>query len=133
MNKIANIAKLLEDMESGIYDFTVNGQCSNYGSCCSNFLPISEEEINKIRRFIKSNNVKEMKHIIPTATPTLDMTCPFRNDAERICTIYPVRPQICKDFRCDKPKKKIQAGKRMYHGQYRVVDMRKEFFEIGRR
>lgn len=56
------------------------------------------------------------------------MQCPFRDEIGRRCTIYPVRPAICQDFRCDKPRKKIQANKAMYDGKYAPVDMRATFF-----
>lgn len=42
--------------------------------------------------------------------------------------IAPTAQTICRDFKCDNPRKKIYADKRKYHGRYAVVDMRKEFF-----
>lgn len=33
------------------------------------------------------------------------MTCPFRDNVNRICTIYELRPAICKAFKCDKSSK----------------------------
>ena len=118
-------------MESGIYDFTENGHCSNCGQCCSRFLPISEKEKKTIRRYMKKHGIKEQKHLLPTAQPVEDWTCPFRCESERKCLIYEVRPAICRDFRCDKPQKKIEASKKLYHGKYDAVDMRKEFFGGG--
>lgn len=122
------IMEIMEEMKRGVYDYTVDGECSNCGECCSNFLPVSRKEIKEIHRFIAKRRVKEQRHIIPTVEKAIDFTCPFRDNAERRCVIYPVRPAICKDFRCDKPAKNIQADKAMYHGKYMVVDMRKEFF-----
>lgn len=115
-------------MKSGVFDFTVDGECSNCGECCSNFLPVSRKEIKIIRRYISKKKIKEQKHFIPTRTASVDWTCPFRDNSERICTIYPVRPAICRDFRCDKPKKRIQADKSLYHRKNLVVNMREEFF-----
>lgn len=125
---IMEIMEIMEEMKRGVYDYTVDGECSNCGECCSNFLPVSRKEIKEIHRFIAKRRVKEQRHIIPTVEKAIDFTCPFRDNAERRCVIYPVRPAICKDFRCDKPAKNIQADKAMYHGKYMVVDMRKEFF-----
>lgn len=122
------IEKVIHDMEKGVMDFTVNGECSNRGGCCSNFLPVSGKEIKGIRRYIRKKKIKEQKHIVPASTPIEDWTCPFRDNTSKKCVIYAVRPAICRDFRCDKPRKKIQADKAMYHGKYQVVDMRKEFF-----
>ena len=42
--------------------------------------------------------------------------------------LYQVRPAICRDFQCDKPRNKILADKRMYHEENRPVDMRAEFY-----
>ena len=117
-----------QEMEDGVYDFTRNGQCSNCGSCCSRFLPVSGKEVKVIRRYVQKKKIKEQKHLYPTATVQDDWTCPFRSERERKCLIYEVRPAICRDFQCDKPRKKIKADKDLYHGRFSVVDMRKEFF-----
>lgn len=127
--KIGFLQNVIEDMKNGVFDFTKSGECSNCGSCCSDFLPISEKEIKNIKKYIREKNIKEQKHIIPTSTPTIDFTCPFRNNSKRRCEIYAVRPAICRDFKCDKPKKQIEADKSMYHGKYRVISMRDEFFK----
>ena len=126
--KLGTLDEIKRDMESGIWDFTKDGECSNCGQCCSDFLPVSEKEIQTIRRYIKRNNIKEQIHFLPTARPIFDMTCPFRNDRERRCDIYEVRPAICRDFQCDKPRKQIEADKAMYHGKYGIVSMRAVFF-----
>ena len=120
--------KTLEEMEAGVYDFTVDGNCSNCGSCCSNFLPVSSKEIKVIRRYVEKHNIREQKRFFPTADPFIDATCPFRSDEKKKCLIYEVRPAICRDFQCDKPAKKIKAYKNLYHDRFLVCDMRKEFF-----
>lgn len=125
---VGTIEEVIRDMEADVFDFTINGECANCGQCCSNFLPVSKKEIKKIHRHIQKKKVAEQKHLVPAASQTVDWTCPFRDNSARRCTIYDVRPAICRDFRCDKPRKKIQADKSMYHGKYSVVDMRKEFF-----
>ena len=117
-----------KDMEAGVSDFTKDGACSNCGECCSDLLPVSEKEIQTIRRYVKSHHVKEQIHFLPTATPFLDLTCPFRNNQERRCEIYEVRPAICRDFRCDKPKKNIEADRTLYQGKYSLISMSGTFF-----
>lgn len=131
MANIGTIDQMIQDMKSGVYDYTKDGECSNCGACCSDFLPVSESEVNAIRKYVAKHGVKEHRHTPPTMQPAQDFTCPFRNDLERKCDIYPVRPAICRDFRCDKPKKEIWANKRMYHGKYNVVNMRETFFGKG--
>lgn len=127
MNKLKPIAEMIADMESGVFDFTVDGKCSGCGQCCSNYLPVGQSEVDKIRRYIKKHGVREVTRVSPHKD-LVDMVCPFRSDVEGKCLIYPVRPAICKDFRCDKPRKKIVADKAKYHGKYSVVNMRHEFF-----
>ena len=94
-----------QKMNEGVYDFTKDGQCSNCGSCCSRFLPVSGKEIKVIRRYVRKKKIREQWHLYPTAFPQDDWTCPFRSEAERKCMIYEVRPAICRDFQCDKPSK----------------------------
>lgn len=126
---IGTIGQMIKDMEHGVYDFTEDGECSQCGACCGRYLPISEKELKKIKRYVKKHHIKPQKHIPPTVEPTFDLTCPFRDDNNRICIIYSLRPQICRSFKCDKPKNGIWATKREFHAKYRVVDMRKEIFE----
>ena len=125
---LGTIQQMLSDMKSGVYDFTKDGECSNCGQCCSNFLPISQKEADAIARYMKKNGIKEHINRPPTAQPTMDWTCPFRNEAERKCDIYPVRPAICLDFKCDKPAKGIMEDRDMYEGKYGIADMRETFF-----
>lgn len=125
---IGTLAQAIDDMKGGVYNFTKDGECSNCGQCCSNFLPISRKEAGTIARYIKKHGIKEHINCPPTAQLTMDWTCPFRNEAERKCDIYPVRPAICRDFRCDKPAKGIMASRDMYEGRYGIADMREMFF-----
>ena len=127
--KVGFLDEVLADMKAGVYDFTKDGKCSNCGQCCADLLPISDEEVRKIRAYIKRNNIKEQRHFLPTVlVPAFDLTCPFRSNAERKCVIYEVRPAICRDFQCDKPRKQIEADKAIYHGLYFPRSMRATFF-----
>lgn len=128
MSKVGSLEQMRSDMESGVFDFTENGYCSNCGNCCGNILPISAKEIKVIRRYIQKHRIKEQVRNYPTAKPIIDMQCPFRDDTGKRCLIYSVRPMICRDFRCDKPRKKIEADKSMYHRKYDLVDMRAVFY-----
>ena len=126
---IGTIEQMIKDMEHGVYDFTKEGECSQCGQCCTNFLPMSEKELKTIKRHVKKHHIKPYNHTFPTTEPTLDLTCPFRDEKNKICTIYKQRPQICRSFRCDKPKNDIWATKQEFHAKYRVVDLRKEICE----
>lgn len=126
---IGTMEKILADMKSGVFDYTKDGKCSQCGQCCSDLLPMSEKEVKRIQEYIRRKHIGECVNKPPTAEPVAhDFTCPFRDNLNRICTIYEVRPAICRDFRCDKPRKQIEADKRMYHGKYHVVNMRDTFF-----
>lgn len=114
--------------ENGPYDNTKDGKCSQCGECCSNLLPMSKEEVETIRKYIRKNNIKEYKILFPFSDPTLDLTCPFldRNKETEKCKIYEVRPLICKAFVCN--HKKDEFPKEFLTGEYDVVNVRETFF-----
>ena len=127
--KVSTVEGMIEDMATGIYDFTVDGKCSNCGSCCTDFLPVSEREIKNIRRYVKRHSIKAQKHFMPTAQPiVLDFVCPFRNNQERKCMIYEVRPLICREWQCNKPHDGIGPGKKLYEEPRLPISMRNTFF-----
>lgn len=120
------LAEALEDMRNGTYDMTDNGKCIQCGACCSNLLPMTDKEVKRIHCFIKKQQVKEYKHLIPVANAVTDMTCPFMDDSKQKekCRIYSVRPEICRQFICSPEKRRPFSSNVDYH----IVDVRKEFF-----
>ena len=122
-----SLDQMLAEMKAGVYDFTVDGKCSNCGACCSDFLPISKHDIEQIKRYMDKHDIKECVKTVLMAD-TFDMTCPFRSDKDKTCTIYPVRPTICRDFRCDYPWKKISCTKKLHESRFEIVSMRTVFF-----
>lgn len=114
---------MLEDIT--ITNFTVDGKCANCGACCSNCLPLSEKEIMRIHSYIKKHNIKEQRHNFMNG---IDMTCPFRDNINRKCLIYEIRPAICREFMCNHTREDIMQSKLNIHLQNRVVFMRTEFF-----
>lgn len=117
------------EMDKCIYNFTKDGKCSSCGNCCSNLLPMSDREIERIRRYIKRNHIKEQKHFIPLKNQTLDLTCPFLdlNGGDKKCVIYEVRPMICKCFLCSEPKGALQYQE-LYKEARKPINVRSEFF-----
>lgn len=86
-------------------DLTDNGKCIGCGECCSNILPMSDEDVRRIRKYIKQHNIKPITHIALLADIQLDMECPFCDlTQEKKCTIYEVRPEICRLFICSKKR-----------------------------
>ncbi len=120
----------IEDLfERKAVDFTNNGRCSGCGNCCSNILPVSDAEVKRIREYIRKHGIKEQKKLY--ANPdSLDMTCPFRDDANRKCTIYEVRPAICRVYKCDNDAKGIRPKEllRVQKDVDGIVLMRGTFF-----
>ena len=110
---------------TNVTDFTINGKCSQCGQCCSNLLPLSDKEIARIKAYIKKHGIKEQRH---NALMTVDMTCPFRDERNKKCLIYDIRPKICRVFQCNQERYVIVANKMRMHGVNNVVLMRNEFF-----
>lgn len=131
--KVASGAEYLEDMRrwlvEGGYDYTVNGECSGCGECCSNLLPMTRREIDAIKRYVKRHGIKPQKHFVPTRNPMYDMVCPFRDNTNRRCVIYDVRPDICRVYRCDKATRgDFSVEMSGEFGDYGLVNVRETFF-----
>lgn len=108
-----------------VKDNTVDGKCIGCGECCTNMLPLSQNEINRIKTYIKKHNIKEQRHNFMLG---IDMTCPFRDDGNKVCTIYPVRPDICRDFVCNHTIEDLQKSKDEHHRTKQPIFMRNVFF-----
>lgn len=57
-----------------------------------------------IKAYIKQHNIRPVHHGEPMEdTASIDLVCPFLNDKGVVmsCTIYPVRPVICRIYKCD--------------------------------
>lgn len=112
-------------IEVKVTDYTENGKCSNCGRCCANGLPLSETEVKRIKAYIKKHNIKEQRHNVAVG---VDMTCPFRDERNKKCLIYEIRPAICREFMCNYKKEDIQKTKLDFHKVNKIVFMRAEFF-----
>lgn len=114
--------------EEHVTDCTIDGHCSNCGGCCSDYLPLSRHEIDRIHKFMKKHNLKE--HVAKIMSgPYVDGTCPFRDNVKRKCDIYEVRPEICRCFRCDQDMSLIEANKARLYKTNSVISMRGVFFK----
>lgn len=129
---VGTIKDTIRDMNNGILDFTDNGRCRGCGECCSNILPMTMEDVARIKKYIAKHDIKEQKAPAVLANPKFNLYCPFmRMDvAKDRCTIYPVRPEICREFKCDKARKGEQySGK---NTDFMVVEMRETFYGGGK-
>ena len=105
-----DLLKRIKDPDlSKIRDFTDNGKCRDCGNCCVNMLPLTSGDYKRIMEYIKANDVKPARPRIlqgPFAKPTAHNLCPFLLDQdEHRCSIYPVRPGICRKYTCHNPGK----------------------------
>lgn len=85
-------------------NFTNNGQCSRCGGCCTHHLPILEKERTAIKKYINENHIEAVYHYGEDPSKgNIDFLCPFLDHTILgcKCNIYPVRPAICKAYKCD--------------------------------
>lgn len=121
----------IHDMEAGVTNFCKDGECVGCGSCCSDFLPLSDSEIAEIKRYVKKKHIEPtVRKFYPGVNPTIDLVCPFLDDEKDCdkCKIYAVRPKICRSFKCDTPPSKIRANRDMFWKTRKPHSMRAEFF-----
>ena len=93
---------------------TCNGNCSNCGECCTAFLPVTKEEVERIRAYVKEHNIKEVNWY-DKPNKNIHLRCCFRDDEKKICRIYPVRPKICQLFKCNQLESEITFNKLNAH------------------
>ena len=105
-------------------DHTINGCCSGCGDCCANVLPISKEEVGRIKQYIKKNNIVPVNRNNVLSEEYIDI-CPFLSKDNR-CNIYELRPEVCKSFMCcnilDSKKELVN------HKTKEVTNLLKTFF-----
>lgn len=88
-----------------------NGKCSNCGDCCIPWLPLTNEEIKVIKDYISKHNIKP----IPLQEENnYYLDCCFHDRKNKRCTIYPVRPEVCRNFICSASNKKIKKDRYYY-------------------
>lgn len=103
---------------------TINGECSKCGACCSALLPISDEEIKHIRKYITKNHI-ECVNRNSIFSDTFEDVCPFLS-SEKLCNIYYERPEICRNFICSEYKK--HSGENINHRNKHIINMLTEFY-----
>lgn len=119
--KESNIQEIVQELVFGnsnnLVDCSINGKCSKCGECCSNFLPVSQSEVNKIQKYVIENKIRPQKQMLVMKNT---LTCPYFNGKK--CLIYEVRPLICKEFYCYK-KPSIEIAKKFREEERFPVDM----------
>mgnify|MGYP002802283407 FL=1 len=109
MPREVNFLDIIKEMVEGnveIVNNTICGKCSKCGECCSPFLPICQDELNIIQKYIIDNNIKPQTQVMVMQNR---LACPYYDGKK--CLIYEVRPLICKEFYCNKKMDMEMASK----------------------
>jgi Fe-S-cluster containining protein len=128
MSVISTWDEMLE-RDKTIQDFTINGKCSNCGNCCNDMIPLTKGDIHRIKIYIEKNNIKPIWHGQRfMATATLDAMCPFRDDDNKKCIIYSVRPAVCKAMYCNNYYEEFIKNRSRFKDA-KLLSCRMTFFE----
>ena len=114
------LKEILENMlnqEVKITDNSICGKCSKCGECCTNLLPVCQEEIDIIQKYVIKNKIRPQKQMLVMRNT---LTCPYYDGKK--CLIYEVRPLICKEFYCYK-KPTAEMARKFSEKEYIPVDM----------
>lgn len=120
MPRKTNLLEIIKEMVEGnvkIIDNTICGKCSKCGECCSNFLPICQEELNIIQKYVIDNNIKPQTQIMVMQNR---LACPYYDGKK--CLIYEVRPLICREFYCNR-KMDMEVASKFQEKEYIPVNM----------
>ena len=104
----------------------IYNKCCQCGECCGRFLPLSKQDIKKIRKYlikypqIKTNSALQIINDVVTEE-MLEDPCPFLDNTkkDKKCMIYPARPIICRVFVC---KNSVLFGTRALINNHRIND-----------
>lgn len=87
-------------------DFTCNGICSKCGECCGVILPLDQEDVDIIAKYVLKNKIHS---IAATLIMENKLQCPYyTGNKNKGCIIYEARPKICKYYKCDKKGASIE-------------------------
>ena len=104
-------------MEKMVETKCVNGKCVGCGSCCTELLPLTLKEVETIQNYVKENKIKPYSEIFfeYNGVPSMNLMCPFRDLDTKTCRIYEVRPNICRQFKCNQDMRVIEKNKLIAH------------------
>ena len=101
-----------------------NHQCSRCGNCCGIFIPVTEHELSVIKKYVKEHNIQPIDDRF-TDGVNFEGRCCFYDTKLKKCNIYPARPYVCRDFRCDRKDWKKYRDKYDKHGKYNCISKKK--------
>jgi Fe-S-cluster containining protein len=130
-NNTDGLKEAIHEMNSGYTCFCVDGKCSNCGECCTDMLPVSQRELQRIKQYVTKHHLKEhhSHFALVTTEPVVDYVCPFRNSLAKRCDIYEVRPEVCRSFICTKSEEQAHIDRDRITRNKKVCSMRWEVFQ----
>ena len=88
---------------SSTVDRTKNGVCPDDCSlCCSDILILSEQDVSRIKKYLKKHPEIKPHNYTPMLSSEYIDKCPFNNPDTHKCMIYEARPEICRNFSCNR-------------------------------
>lgn len=104
MQKKENRYSVAKDLAANPTNLMKNGVCSKCGGCCSNILPLSEQDIRRLRSFAEEHKFVPR---LPAGANLIYAHCPFLIEPDpetqpgvKICAAYDARPDVCRIFLC---------------------------------
>lgn len=86
-----------------------NISCTHCNDCCTIFAMVTEEELESLKgyffdseegkKILKRARNKVKRHLRQNS---IYFFCPFTDDETKKCSIYNIRPKICKEFHCNR-------------------------------
>jgi len=87
---------------------------------------MTHTELKRLKSYVKKHKIKPQKANLPLVN-FVDLTCPFRDNKNKKCLVYHIRPVICKQFICNHTKRDIFNLEKNKPKDFTIVNMRKEF------
>lgn len=107
-------------------NYIKDGKCDVevcHAKCCGDILPVSQKEIQIIKKFIEDQNIQPINYNAGQNIFDKEFhnVCPFLNE-KYSCNIYEVRPEVCRFYSC------AGSEKEFGHWDKHIISMLKTFF-----
>ena len=111
-----------ENMKDCITNNTHDGKCSRCGDCCGLFIPFTDRDIARIKKYVRKHHIEPQYRDTPEGFLS---HCCFFDRKNHICTIYPVRPYVCSDFICSRKNWKSKRDEYESKAKYNSTKSKK--------
>ena len=74
-------------------------------------LPITLDEYKQMKAYVEEHNIKPTNWI---KSEGIHIMCPFYDPDNKVCKIYEARPEVCREFICSNPLRKVDKNRRYY-------------------